>query len=553
MTRRIFYSIFITVIIAVVLACVFVMLTLYSNYDARIIEELKTETAYIRHALSREQNDLPFFNGFSSRNRVTLIASDGTVLYDNTADISMMENHADRPEVSEAIAKGAGQSRRYSATLSEQTIYYAVKTAQGNILRVSNTQRSVFGLLWSMITTYILIIIGVAILSAFVARSLSKRIVAPINALNLDAPLENDTYEELSPLLLRMEHQNAALRTKIQALNNKQQELVAITENMSEGLVLLDASANILSINASAAKVFKTSAESCIGNHILSLNRSIEIQNVIQGALNGRNSEAYLNFGKRYLQLLASPFSEGSSNKGIILLILDITDRQSAERDRREFTANVTHELKTPLTSIIGYAEIMKDGVAKTKDMRDFAGRIFDEATRLSALVDDILRLSQLDEKIKLPQKQDVDLLALAQDVCSRLQPLARKNGIVIESKGEPAFVLGIPKLLDEMLYNLCDNAVKYNVPGGRVTVEVYYENDKAVIVVKDTGIGIPAEHQPHVFERFYRADKSHSKETGGTGLGLSIVKHIAAIHRAEIKLKSEPGKGTCIRLTFRS
>ena len=551
MSRRIFKSIFLTALIAVVLASAFILVTLYNAYNDRLVDELKNETGFILHALSKQQSESEYFNGVVSKNRLTLIASDGTVLFDNRADAETMENHADRPEIASALSSGMGQSRRYSNTLSEETVYYAVLTQEGNILRISNTQKSTFGLLWSLLTAFIVIIIGVAILSSIIGRHMSKRIVAPINALDLDKPLENDAYDELSPLLLRMEHQNAALRSKMLALNDKQQELAAITQNMREGLLLLNESANIISINQSAARVFGTAVDACIGNHILSLNRSIEMQNVVSGAQQGNDSESLLQMGKRYYQLLASPFSADSSAKGIILLILDVTDKQVAERSRREFTANVTHELKTPLTSILGYAEIMREGVAKPQDMRGFAGRIHDEATRLIDLVDDILRLSVMDEMIRLPQKQDVNLLALAGDVCCRLRPLAQKSGVSLLAEGESVVIAGIEKLLDEMLYNLCDNAIKYNTQGGSVTVRVCKEDGRAVIVVSDTGIGIPAAHQPHVFERFYRVDKSHSKQTGGTGLGLSIVKHVASIHDARIELVSVVGEGTQIKLTF--
>jgi len=551
MTKRIFKSIFLTSLSAVLLASAFIFATLYGNFEARMFDELKAETGYILHALSKEDSDIEYFGGFSSKNRVTLIAADGFVLFDNTADASKMENHADRPEIASALDSGFGQSIRYSNTLSESTLYFAVKTQNGSILRVSNTQSSIFGLLWSMLTAFLLIIAGIAILSAVIARSISKRIVAPINALDLDSPLENETYDELSPLLLRMENQNKELKRKLEQLAETQREFTTVTQSMREGLVLFDASANIVSMNTSAARIFEKNKDQCIGNHVLCLNRSVELQTAVNSAQKGEKAEAFLTLNKRHYQLLASPFPADAAIKGIFLFILDVTEKHEAERSRREFTANITHELKTPLTSIIGYSEIMRDGVAQPKDMRDFSGRIYDEAARLITLVDDILRLSQMDELTKPPHKQDIDLLALAKDVCARIKPLADKNGITLSVKGHHAVIPGIYTLLDEMLYNLCDNAVKYNVPGGSVIVTVSHSSGSAMINVEDTGIGIPAEHQPHVFERFYRVDKSHSKKTGGTGLGLSIVKHAALIHDARIELQSEPGKGTSVRLIF--
>jgi two-component system phosphate regulon sensor histidine kinase PhoR len=332
-------------------------------------------------------------------------------------------------------------------------------------------------------------------------------------------------------------------------ITKKQREFEAVTESMNEGLILLSLKGNILSINRSAVKIF--GAESSEGKHILTLNRSAALHKVVEGALNGAKSEAQLKIKNKFYQLIGSPVESKDGALGVVILILDITDKQAAERSRREFTANVSHELKTPLTSISGYAEIMKDGTARPEDMQGFAARIHQEASRLITLVDDILRLSQLDEQVRFPDKEDVDLFALAEEVIGRLQPLAEKSGISMSLEGERIVISGYRKILEEMIYNLCDNAIKYNVPNGSVSVNIRYSDKKPVVSVEDTGIGIPGEHQPHVFERFYRVDKSRSKATGGTGLGVSIVKHGAIIHDAEIALNSSVGTGTKIVIVF--
>ena len=551
MTKRIFRSIFLISLAAVILVFALTILALYSAYESRAVDGLKSEASYVLKKLADEQNEADFFDAFYTDNRVTLIAPGGTVLYDSTTDAQVMENHADRPEVITALQSGDGESARYSNTLSEQTIYYAVKTDGGNVLRVSQTQSSVFGILWDMLTMLFLIIVGVAVLSLIMARYMSRHIIAPINALNLDQPFENDIYDELGPLLLRIERQHQEIAGKIREITEKQREFAAVTENMREGLVLISGKGEILSINKSAARIFETDEETSAGNHILSLNRSIALQNVVEGAIGGSSTQAQLTIQSRYYQIMGNPVESLDGTMGVVILILDVTDRQNAERSRREFTANVSHELKTPLTSISGFAEIMKDGTARTEDMRGFSERIYREANRLISLIDDILRLSELDEQVRLPDKESVDLLNIAQDVTERLRVLAEKRQIRLFLHGDHAVVFGYKKILEEMIGNLVDNAIKYNTPGGSVSVRVRNEDGYPAVVVEDTGIGIPKEHQPYVFERFYRVDKSRSKETGGTGLGLSIVKHGALIHGAKIELDSTVNSGTSVDIRF--
>ena len=553
MTKRIFRSIFFCSLTTLILASAFIIITLYETYKTDVENKLKTEAAYISDLILQKQAGSEYLEQIYSSDRITLIAENGEVIYDNMMDASTMENHADRPEIAEALTTGSGLSYRYSDTLSQMTIYYALKTHEGNILRVSKTQSSVFGLFWDILPILIIIIISITQLSYLIARFMAKKIVAPINALNLDAPFENDIYDELSPLLLRIEQQNKDIKKQMSEITEKQREFNAVAKNMREGLILISAKGNILFINESAVKIFKTDAEKSVGSHILSVNRSVEMQNVFEGALNGINTEALLTMDDRHYQLLGSPVTSKIGALGAVILLVDVTDKYSAERSRREFTANVSHELKTPLTSILGFAEIMKNGFTKPEDMQGFAGRIYDEASRLLTLIDDILELSQLDEKSKLPDKEQVDLYSLAENVLSRLQPMADKKEVHLSLEGEHIIVTGYRKILDTMLYNLCDNAIKYNITGGSAIVKITYHDGQPVVMISDTGIGIPPEHRPRVFERFYRVDKSRSKEIGGTGLGLSIVKHGAILHDITIGMDSEENVGTTFTLIFPS
>ena len=551
MTKRIFRSIFLTSLAALIIASSFIVITLYKTYETDALNELKSEASYISDLISQKQNELEFLNHIYSNNRITLISQDGTVRFDNTTDASKMDNHADRPEVMDALKNGTGRSERYSDTLSQMTIYYALKTPEGNVLRVSKTQSSALGLLWDILPILLIILISITLLSYLIARYMAKQIVSPINALNLDSPFENDIYDELSPLLRRIDRQNKDIKKQMLEITKKQHEFNVVTKNMREGLILISAKGNILFINESAVKIFQTDIEKSIGSHLLSLNRTVTMHSVFEGALSGKNSEALLTINNRHYQLLGSPVITKTSVNGAVILLLDITDKYSAERSRREFTANVSHELKTPLTSILGFAEIMKGGLTKPEDMQGFAGRIHYEASGLLRLIDDILELSQLDEKTKLPDKENVDLYSLAEDVLNRLKPIAEKKGVTLSLQGERIVVSCYKKILDGMLYNLCDNAIKYNIAGGSATITIAYQNNKPVITISDTGIGIPPKHHPHIFERFYRVDKSRSKEIGGTGLGLSIVKHGAILHDITIDMKSEENAGTTFKLNF--
>ncbi len=551
MTKRIFRMIFASALCAAVLASLFIMLTLYQSYSRDLEDKLRIEGGYLLYGLSHEKDEPAYVAGLYSTNRITLIAPDGKVLYDNTADVTKMENHLNRPEIQSALQSGTGSTHRYSDTLSQETVYFAIRTDDGNVLRISNSQASVAGLVFKMLPVLLLILLGVGILSFAVARVVARRIVSPINRLNLDQPLENDAYDELSPLFLRMQRQKEELEKRMQELTENRREFAAVTAHMREGMVLLNGAGDILSINESAAEIFGVDAEKYVGRPILSINRSVALTRVVEGASRGESAVEELRMGDRYYQLIGNPVEPGGGARGTLILALDVTDRESAERSRREFTANVSHELKTPLTSITGYAEIMKNGTARPDDMQGFAARIYDEATRLIALVEDVMRLSRLDEKAKLPEKAKVDLLDLSETVVKRLMPLAERRDVAVNVSGEHLSVLGYEKILEEMVYNLVDNAVKYNVKGGSVNVTVRDDAGHTVLEVRDTGIGIPPEHQARVFERFYRVDHSHARETGGTGLGLSIVKHSAGVHGATVSLVSEVGKGTGISISF--
>lgn len=551
MTNRIFRIIFAFALSAAVLASGFIMLTLYQTYARQMEADLKTQASYLLYALAREKDEPGYFAGFKSGSRITLVAPDGRVLYDNTANAAAMENHLDRPEIQAALRSGSGQSHRYSDTLSQETLYFAIRTDDGNILRLSNSQSSVLGLVLKILPVLLTILLGVGILSFLMARVMARRIVSPINTLNLDQPLENDVYEELAPLLTRMQRQREELEKRMQELTENRREFAAVTAHMREGMVLLSGAGDILSINESAAVIFGVDPKAFIGKPILSINRSVALESVVERASRGESAQAELRMGERCYQLIGNPVDPGDGARGTVILALDITDRESAERSRREFTANVSHELKTPLTSITGYAEIMKNGTARPEDMQNFAARIYDEATRLIALIEDVMRLSRLDEKGKMPEKAKVDLLALSEAVMGRLKPLAERRDVTLCASGEHLSILGYEKILEEMVYNLCDNAIKYNRKGGSVEAVVREDSGRVTLSVRDTGIGIPPEHQSRVFERFYRVDHSHARETGGTGLGLSIVKHSAAIHGATVSLSSQIGKGTSIVISF--
>lgn len=511
--------------------------------------QLKVKTSFVAQAV--EQEGLAYFEGFPSQDtRITWIAPDGSVLYDSDLGAGRMENHLNRKEVKEALSSGYGESARYSTTLLERQLYAAQKLSDGSVIRLSDTHLTVFSLTLAMLQPIMIVGIVAIVLAFILASGLSQKIVKPLNELNLDNPQENQGYEELRPLFDRVDSQQRQLKAQAAKLRQKQEEFITATDNMNEGLVLLNDKGIILSINKAASRLLSISTF-CIGKDILLLNNSLSLQELLRKAKSGGHAETMLQFDGTEHQINASPVVSDGVVTGIVLLIFDISEKEKAEKMRREFTANVSHELKTPLHSISGYAELMKNGMVEQEDSGKFSERIYLEAQRMIALVDDIIKLSRLDEGTEEMKWEETDLNELAEETVRDLQPLAKAAKVTLTLEGSPARMRGIPQLLQGIIYNLCDNAVKYNRENGSVSVEVKDSGETVLLCVSDTGIGIPEEHMERVFERFYRVDKSHSKEVGGTGLGLSIVKHSVKIHNAQIGLQSVVDGGTTVTVTF--
>lgn len=549
MTKRIFRSICL-VAIGVFLASVMLFMgVLYDYFSGVQQSQLKMQTDLAAQGVIHEGEG--YFDGLNADDyRITWIDKDGKVIYDSRSDSTDMENHLQREEVREALKEGEGQSIRYSNTLLERSFYCAERLSDGTIIRLSVSQNSMLTLFLGMIQPMCVIFAAALILSLVLASRLSKNIVKPLNELDLDDPLSNDGYDELSPLLRRISVQQDQIKHQSNELRQKQREFNAVITSMTEGIVLLNRKRVILSINPAACKLLGADS-SCVGEFILSVNRSPELHELLQKTENGEYAEKVMKLGNGKYQVDASPIFSDGKVSGMVLLMLDVTEKEKAEQMRREFTANVSHELKTPLHTISGCAELMSNGLVKPEDMGGFSARIYTEAQRMINLVGDIIKLSHLDEGAEDMKREKVDLYELAVRTSERLLPAAEKAGIKIQVVGESAEIDGIEQLLQGIVYNLCDNAIKYNREGGRVDVSVTKDKEYVYLEVKDTGIGIPREHQERIFERFYRVDKSHSKEIGGTGLGLSIVKHAVRLHDAVIDLKSEPEKGTIITVKF--
>ena len=551
MRKKIFKNMCLLAVVTILLSSLLVTVTYYGTSNSQMKAEVREEARFIQGAVELSgQGYLDTVEG--TPNRITLIDTDGTVLFDNQADPASMENHADRKEVQRASTTGAGEATRMSDTLAEQTFYYAVKLENGQILRVACDTDSVFAAVLAVLPWIISAALVVTIFTVLFSNFLTKNIVAPINQLDLNAPADDGVYDELAPLLSKINRQNEVIAQQMKSLREKQEEFISITENMSEGFLVLDRNTDILSYNSSALRLLGADAAPA-ENHgsALALNRSAGFRSAVDAALSGSRSEQLVRQGGRCCQVMANPVFRDGEVEGAVVVILDITEREERENLRREFTANVSHELKTPLTSISGFAEIIQNGIVKPQDIPRFAGNIYVESQRLISLVDDILNLSRLDEEDVQLEREDFDLATLARDVADRLKDSAKKNGVVISVQGNKTMVNGVKSIVDEMVYNLVDNGVKYNKKNGRVTVTAETLPEGPTITVTDTGIGIPKGDVDRVFERFYRVDKSHSKEIGGTGLGLSIVKHGAAFHNAKVSLESVEGKGTTVRLTF--
>ena len=549
MTKRIFRSICF-VALAVFLACLVLILgVLYSYFTSARQSQLRAQTALAAQGIAGE--GLAFFEGLEPQDyRITWIAADGSVLYDSRSNAAEMENHLQRQEIRDALAEGYGESIRYSSTLAERWLYSAQLLPDGSVVRLSCAQASVALLVLGMLQPFLLVALLAVVLSLLLAHRLSRRIVDPLNRLDLDAPLKNQGYDELFPLLRRIDAQQRQLRAQTQELRQRQDEFDAITGSMTEGLVLLNNQSRILSINPAAASILGADRD-CPGKNLLSVNPSLALQELLLQARSGRRAERTLSLPSGSYQLAASPvFSEGLVT-GAALLLFDVTERESSEQMRREFTANVSHELKTPLHSISGCAELLQSGLVKPEDQAQFSSQIYSEAQRMIRLVDDIIRLSRLDEGAADMAPEPLDLHSLCQSVLLELQPEGERAGVSLSLEGEAAPMEGMPQLLHGVVYNLCDNAIKYNRPGGSVTLRVRPEGSETVLSVSDTGIGIPPEHQSRIFERFYRVDKSRSDQAGGTGLGLSIVKHAVRLHEGRLELQSRPGEGSTFTVRF--
>ena len=548
MTSKIFKSI-ISVATAVLMASLIIITGVLYHYFGNVQEEqLKDELSLA--ASATEQLGESYLESLESdRYRLTLVAADGTVIYDSHADALTMENHADREEVKEALAYGKGSSTRQSATLTEQTIYEAVRLENGNVLRISVSRATAIALVLGMVQPIAFVIAIAFCPSGWLADRMAKRVVEPLNKLNLDKPMENDAYEELAPLLRRIHSQHKEIEYQMWTLQQKQDEFEQITDNMKEALVLLDSNGRIISINPAAKKLFGINID-CVGEDFLTIDRKQDMRQAINEVKDKGQAFFYAKKNGRNYQFDLSRIDADGKIHGIVILAFDITEQVNAEKHRQEFTANVSHELKTPLQSIIGSAELMENGIVKEEDIPRFVGRIRKEASRLVILIDDIIRLSQLDEGADMP-REDVCLRNIAEEVCETLSDAAKMKNISLNISGDDGVINGVRRLLHEIVYNLCDNAIKYNREGGSVDISVEEKAGTVCFSVKDTGIGIPSEHQDKIFERFYRVDKSHSKQSGGTGLGLSIVKHAVQYHHGKIIVDSEPDKGTTISVLF--
>lgn len=548
MTKKIFQSILLVAGCVLLASLLIIMGFLYDYFGGVEENQLRDELSLAAAAV--EDGGTDYLSQLTAdRCRLTWIAADGSVLYDTKTDAESLENHASRAEVSQALTTGTGESTRYSSTLMEKTMYYAQRLADGTVLRISISRATVGMIAVGMIQPLLIVLIVALILSGLLARRLSRRIVDPLNSLDLEHPLDNDAYEELSPLLKRIHRQHVEIQTQLRELREKTDEFTQITGSMREGLVLLDEHGSILSINAAAQALFGADAQ-CVGRDFLTIERSHEISAAIQAAAADGHSEVRAERAGRVYQFDISRTTSDGKFLGTVILAFDITEQEFAERNRREFTANVSHELKTPLQGIIGSAELIENGMVKSEDLPRFVGHIHAEAARLVTLIDDIIRLSQLDEGDAMPT-EPVDLLAVSQEAAENLHDAAAARNVTVSVTGQPAVLPGVRRLIYEIVYNLCDNAIKYNRDGGRVDVTVAADAGGSSITVADTGIGIAPEHQGRVFERFYRVDKSHSKASGGTGLGLSIVKHAVQYHHGRIELESTPGTGTTICVVF--
>ncbi|MGI5977859.1 MAG: ATP-binding protein [Candidatus Limivicinus sp.] len=548
MKTKIFRSTVFIALLTLLAAFLIIMSCLY-NYFSSVQENQMRDELNLATA-GTESRGTEYLESLEARDyRLTWISSDGEVLFDSHADEESMENHSERREIRDAFSEGSGSDSRYSSTLMEKTLYYAEKLEDGTVLRISVSRATIWLLLMGMLQPVIIVIIIAVILSAVLAGRVSNRITKPLNNLDLDNPLENDTYEELSPMLQRINLQEKQIRENYQELRRRKEDFEKITSSMEEGLVLLDGEGRIVSINPAAQHIFNTDS-SCVGEDFLTIERNYNISEAYSKSIETGHCEIRSIRDDVEYQFDFSRIEYEGETAGCVLLVFDVTEQAQLEQSRREFTANVSHELKTPLQSIMGSAELIENGLVKPEDMPHFVGSIRRESARLVTLIDDIIHLSQI-ESTEEPPLERVNLTAIAREALDSVSISAAKYNLDLSFSGQPCWMQGVPGILFELCYNLCDNAVKYNVEGGSVKVSVADDDSFVFLKVSDTGIGIAPEHINRVFERFYRVDKSHSRQSGGTGLGLSIVKHAAACHHAEINIESSPGQGTAVSVKF--
>ncbi|MDD6023558.1 MAG: ATP-binding protein [Oscillospiraceae bacterium] len=544
MRRKLFWG-YLGVGLLVLVLCIGLLTGLVlRNYEAQAFTMLEAEASLVGQGIEESGQD--YLTELSLRHRLTWVDPSGKVLFDSEADKDTMANHMNRAEIRDAMTLGTGRSTHQSETLMERTLYYALRLKDGSVLRVSCTQSSVMGMVLMLLGPALGIALIIMLCCILLASRLARKIVEPINRIDLDRPAVDQTYPELRPLVDRIGQQNDTIRQQLLQMSQQQREFSVITENMSEGFLLLDCKKEILAGNH-AAKDLLESTEKALRR----TEKNGLVLDAVEAALAGIRTEKILLVDGRSWQCIASPVSADGQVAGVLVLLLDVTERDQREELRREFSANVSHELKTPMTAISGFAELMKEGMVPPEKIREFSGIIYKESQRLIDLINDIIELSRLDEENSSFDREDVDLYDMADDILENLRPIGEKRNISLSIQGEHATVNGVWQILNEMIYNLCDNAVKYNVEGGSVTVTVRDRKGHPSITVSDTGIGIPMADQGRVFERFYRVDKSHSREIGGTGLGLSIVKHGALIHGADLSMKSQPGVGTEISVSF--
>lgn len=548
MVKKIFRSTLMVTLGILFLAVMLIMGVLYSYFAQVQKEQLRAETSLVAQGVNLEGKS--YFDYLKvSGVRMTWIDHEGNVLYDNQYDAKKMDNHANRKEFKEALTDGKGESTRYSSTLTTKSLYLAQRLDNGTVIRLSVTQHSLLLLYIRMFQPFALIIILAITLSIWVARYTAKRIVAPLNDLDLDQPLKNEAYDEISPLLRRIDHHQKALSKQEALLNQKKEEFDTIISKIKEGIILLDAKCQVISINDAAQQLFQTD-QTCLGKNILQLTRDLSFNKWLKSGLAGQKQEGIIYFDKESYKVLIRPILFGGNVTGLVILLFDVTEQLQNEQLRHEFTANVSHELKTPLHVISGYSEMLVSGMVSSEDTPHFAGKIYKESKRMVQLVEDIIKLSHLDEIDQVPM-ETLDVYAIAKNVLDSLSTKASQRQIRLQLTGQSTMMFGNPALIHSILYNICDNAITYNRDKGSVEVTITSNKKDVFLAIKDTGLGIPKEEQNRIFERFYRVDKSRSKKVGGTGLGLSIVKHALKLHNATIQVQSQENIGTQMLLTF--